>query len=129
MPLNRNKTGRFVLIEALPLMRLAATRYAACKQKERFGVFHNSIYLCNIKQRNHMKTLSLKLDDSVFTETEQVINHIKKSRNRYINEALDFYNKVQKRKLLASKLEKESKLVKDESLTVLHEFELIDYEG
>jgi hypothetical protein len=76
-----------------------------------------------------MKTLSLKLDDSVFTETEQVINHIKKSRNRYINEALDFYNKVQKRKLLASKLEKESNLVKNESLTVLHEFELIDYEG
>ena len=76
-----------------------------------------------------MKTLSLKLDDSVFTETEQVISNIKKSRNRYINEALDFYNKVQKRKFLASKLEKESKLVKDESLTVLHEFEMIDYEG
>ena len=76
-----------------------------------------------------MKTLSLKLDDSVFSETEQVINHIKKSRNRYINEALDFYNKVQKRKLLASKQEKESKLVKDESLSVLHEFEMIDYES
>ncbi|MEI7727280.1 MAG: hypothetical protein WCK09_19370 [Bacteroidota bacterium] len=76
-----------------------------------------------------MKTLSLKLDDSVFTETEQVISLIKKSRNRYINEALDFYNKVQKRKLLASKLEKESILVRDESFTVLHEFEMIDYEG
>jgi len=76
-----------------------------------------------------MKTLSLKLDDSVFTETEQLITHIKKSRNRYINEALDYYNKVQKRKLLASKLERESKLVKDESLAVLHEFEMIDYEG
>ena len=75
-----------------------------------------------------MKTLSLKLDDSVFTDTEQVISHIKKSRNRYINEALDFYNKFQKRKLLASQLEKESKLVKDESLTVLHEFEMIHYE-
>jgi predicted transcriptional regulator len=76
-----------------------------------------------------MKTLSLKLDDSVFTETEQLITHIKKSRNRYINEALDYYNKVQKRKLLASKLEMESKLVEDESLTVLHEFEKLDYEG
>ena len=76
-----------------------------------------------------MKTLSLKLDDSVFSETEQLITHIKKSRNRYINEALDYYNKVQKRKLLASKLERESKLVKDESLAVLHEFEMIDYEG
>jgi metal-responsive CopG/Arc/MetJ family transcriptional regulator len=76
-----------------------------------------------------MKTLSLKLDDSVFTETEQVISYIKKSRNRYINDALDYYNKVQKRKLLASKLEKESKLVKDDSLHILHEFEMIDYEG
>jgi hypothetical protein len=76
-----------------------------------------------------MKTLSLKLDDSVFTETEQVISHIKKSRNRYINDALDYYNKVQKRKILASRLEKESELVKDDSLNVLHEFELIDYEG
>jgi hypothetical protein len=76
-----------------------------------------------------MKTLSLKLDDSVFTDTEQVISHIKKSRNRYINEALDFYNKVQKRKLLAAKLEKESKLVKDESMKVLNEFEMIDYES
>jgi hypothetical protein len=76
-----------------------------------------------------MKTLSLKLDDSVFTDTEQVISHIKKSRNRYINDALDYYNKVQKRKLLASKLEKESKLVKDDSLNVHHEFEMIDYEG
>jgi hypothetical protein len=26
MPLNRNKTGRFALIEVLPLLRLAATR-------------------------------------------------------------------------------------------------------
>ena len=76
-----------------------------------------------------MKTLSLKLDDSVFSDTEQVISHIKKSRNRYINEALDFYNKFQKRKLLASRLEQESKLVKDESLTVLHEFEMIDHEA
>jgi predicted transcriptional regulator len=76
-----------------------------------------------------MKTLSLKLDDSVFSDTEQIISHINKSRNRYINEALDFYNKVQKRKLLAARLEKESKLVKDESIKVLHEFEMIDYES
>jgi hypothetical protein len=75
-----------------------------------------------------MKTLSLKLDDSIFSETEQVISHLKKSRNRYINEALDFYNKIQKRKLLASRLEKESKLVTNDSLNVLHEFELIGYE-
>jgi hypothetical protein len=76
-----------------------------------------------------MKILSLKLDDSVFSETEEVISHIKKSRNRYINEALEYYNKYQRRKFLASKLEKESKLIKDESLKVLREFEKIDYDS
>ena len=76
-----------------------------------------------------MKTLSLKLDDAVFTETEQVISQLKKSRNRYINDALEFYNKVQQRKLLASRLEKESKLVKEDSMQVLLESEMIDYEG
>jgi len=76
-----------------------------------------------------MKTLSLKLDETVFSETEQVLQHVKKSRNRYINEALEFYNKIQKRKLIASKLEKESKLLMDESLLVLHEFEALDYEN
>ena len=76
-----------------------------------------------------MKTLSLKLDDDVFSETESVVNQIHKTRNRYINEAIDFYNKVQKRRILASKLEKESKLVNEESLKVLHEFEPVDYEG
>lgn len=77
----------------------------------------------------NMKTLSLKLDDAIFSETEKVISRIKMSRNRYINEALEYYNKIQKRKLLASKLEKESKLVSEDSLTVLHEFEAIDYES
>ncbi len=76
-----------------------------------------------------MKTLSLKLDDAVFTETEQVISQLKKSRNRYINDALGFYNKVQQRKLLAARLEKESKLVKEDSMQVLLEFEMVDYEG
>ncbi len=76
-----------------------------------------------------MKTLSLKLDDAVFNETEQLVNKIKKPRNRYINEALAYYNKVQKRKLLASKLVTESGLVRDESLQVLHEFEIMDHDG
>jgi len=76
-----------------------------------------------------MKTLSLKLDETVFNDTEQVLQHVKKSRNRYINEALEYYNRIQKRKLLATKLEKESKLIKDESFIVLHEFETLDYES
>ena len=70
-----------------------------------------------------MKTLSLKLDDNIFNETEDVLTKIKKSRNRYINEAVDYYNRINRRNLIARKLAKESLLVKKESLIVLSEFE------
>lgn len=72
-----------------------------------------------------MKTLSLKLDDSIFQDTEKLVKEINKPRNRYINEALNFYNKIQSRKILAKKLEAESKLVREESIKVLEEFEKI----
>lgn len=73
-----------------------------------------------------MKTLSLKLDDSIFIETEQVVSKLKKTRNRYINEAILYYNKLQKKRILALKLETESKLVQEESIKVLMEFENLD---
>lgn len=77
-----------------------------------------------------MKTLSLKLDDLVFQETEELLGEIKKPRNRYINEALQYYNRLQRRKILEKRLEAESKLVRDESMKVLSEFEnLEDYEA
>jgi len=77
-----------------------------------------------------MKTLSLKLDEFIFQETEQVLTRLKKPRNRYINEALKYYNRLQKKKILAKKLEEESKLVQKESLKVLAEFEkLEDYDN
>ncbi len=70
-----------------------------------------------------MKTLSLKLDDNIFNETENVLTKVKKSRNRYINEAVDYYNHLNRRNLISKKLSRESKLVRKESLTVLAEFE------
>ncbi len=76
-----------------------------------------------------MKTVSLKIDDAIFRETERILSRVKKPRNRYINEALDFYNKVQNRKILESKLYHESGLVRDESMSVLKDFEDIDYES
>ncbi|HXH98890.1 MAG TPA: hypothetical protein VNI52_01385 [Sphingobacteriaceae bacterium] len=75
-----------------------------------------------------MKNLSLKLEDNLFKETEAILNKINKNRNGYINEALKFYNKLQNRKLLASQLSKESKLVKNSSMEVLSEFEMLDNE-
>lgn len=74
-----------------------------------------------------MKNVSLKIDDSIFDETELILSKINKSRNRYINEAIDYYNKLQRKLMLEKKLKKESYLVKDESMSVLKEFEKIDY--
>lgn len=74
-----------------------------------------------------MKTISLKIDDSIFGETEMIISRIKTSRNRYINEAIANYNKIQKRQLLEQKLANESNLVREDSLNVLKDFENINY--
>jgi hypothetical protein len=76
-----------------------------------------------------MKTLSLKLDDNIFDETEDLLIKVKKSRNRYINEAVDYYNRINKRNLISRKLTKESKVVKRESLAVLAEFESLQDEN
>jgi hypothetical protein len=77
-----------------------------------------------------MKTLSLKLDDFVYQETEELLGKINKPRNRYINEALQYYNRIQKKKIIEKLLEEESKIVRDESMKVLSEFEkLEDYDG
>lgn len=75
-----------------------------------------------------MKNLSLKLDDNVFTETEKIISRTKKNRNRYINEAVEFYNMLQKRKILSKQLHKESRLVRTESMKILREFEKFENE-
>jgi hypothetical protein len=75
----------------------------------------------------YMKTVSLKIDDSIFGETEKILSKISMPRNRYINEALDYYNKVQKRQILEKRLKVESELVKKDSMNVLKDFENMDY--
>lgn len=75
-----------------------------------------------------MKTVLLKLDDSTYVETETILSQIKKPRNRYINEAVAFYNRYQKRQMLEQRLKAESELVKEESMRVLKEFEEMDHE-
>jgi len=73
-----------------------------------------------------MKTVLLKLDDSTFIETENILSRIQKPRNRYINEAVEFYNKYQKRQILEKRLRSESALVMEESMNVLKEFEEVE---
>ncbi len=73
-----------------------------------------------------MKNLSLKLEDDIFQETEKIVNKVQVPRNRYINEALAFYNRLQKRRLLAQQLGKESKLVAENSMDILQEFDELE---
>lgn len=70
-----------------------------------------------------MKILSLKLREEIFNDVERVVKNCKISRNAYINEALQFYNKLNQRKAMKQKLHKESRAVSESSLRVLKEFE------
>lgn len=74
-----------------------------------------------------MKIVSLHIDERIFLETENIVSHMKKSRNKYINEAIDFYNQQQKRLMLERRLYKESDALGDESMNVLRDFEEFDY--
>ena len=74
-----------------------------------------------------MKTVSLKMDDSIFGETEKILSSIRIPRNRYINEAIEHYNKVQKRQILEKRLQSESELIRTDSMDILMEFEKMDY--
>ncbi len=77
-----------------------------------------------------MKSILLKIDDEIFQETEDLLLKIKKPRNRYINEALATYNKSNRKELLAAQLETESRLVAEDSMQVLEDFEhLADGDG
>ena len=74
-----------------------------------------------------MKVISLNIDDVIFRETEKIVTGMKKPRNRYINEAIDFYNKHQLRIILEHKLYKESESVREDSMNILRDFEAFDY--
>ena len=73
-----------------------------------------------------MKVLSLKLREDIFGEVENVVHQIHVPRNAYINEALSFYTRLYKRKLLRKQLEKESKATRSSSLEILKEFERLE---
>jgi hypothetical protein len=78
-------------------------------------------------ENSTMKTLSLKLDDKIFDEAEEMTSKLKLARNRYINEAVNIYNLFNKKRFLKKQLMKESKLTSKDSMDVLREFEkLID---
>lgn len=69
------------------------------------------------------KTLSLKVREDIFLESEAVVKKLQIPRNTYINEAIAFYTKLHNRSMLAKQLAKESALVATDSMKILSEFE------
>ena len=84
------------------------------------------ILLALLKVVLFMQNISLKLKDDIFSETEQLLPQLKKNRNAYLNEAVAFYNRYQKRALVAAQLRLESALVAETSMEILAEMEAID---
>lgn len=76
-----------------------------------------------------MKRWTIQLNESVFKETEDILKEKGIPRNRYINESLDFYNRYHKRNKLAKAFAKASQLVRDSSMEVNAEFDLLVNEG
>lgn len=75
-----------------------------------------------------MKSISLKVNEPVFQEMEKILENVQVSRNKYINEAIEYYNALQDRMLLEKQLLQESAMVAEDSMAVLHEFEAIEDE-
>jgi len=73
-----------------------------------------------------MKSLSLKLDEKVFEETEEVTQELKIARNRYINDALELYNKFNQRLLIEKQIKKEIEEGRVSSLEVMRDWEDAD---
>ena len=74
------------------------------------------------------KVLSLKLQEKVYEEAEEILRQSRRARNAYFNEAIHFYNTLWKRKLLKKSLARESALVAADSLEVLEVFERLEDE-
>lgn len=69
------------------------------------------------------KALSLKLSEDLFAQVEEIVKKARIPRNTYISRALDFYNAYNMRKIRRVQLHKESRLVRNESMRILREFE------
>ncbi len=72
------------------------------------------------------KAISLRLDDNIFTETQNILKKIQVSRNSYVNDAIKYYNRAMKRKLLEEQYAWESTMVSKHSLEINKEFQEID---
>ena len=75
------------------------------------------------------KLISLKIEEKELRKVDHSAQTVGVSRNAYINKALRFFNHLYERRLLAKELRRESEQVRQESSSVLREFETFQDEG
>lgn len=63
------------------------------------------------------------MNEQTFREMELLTSKLNMDRDRYINNAIACYNLLQKRKIISAQLKMGSKIVGEESMKVLSEFE------
>lgn len=72
------------------------------------------------------KALLLKLNDETFATAEKILHKVRMPRNAYLNRAVDFYNRLQLRKLTAKRLKKDAALLREDTRDVIRSFELLE---
>lgn len=75
-------------------------------------------------------SVSLKIENQTFVEINEIVKGTNISRNKYINEALKYYNKLKKREAIIIQLKLEIERTSESSLEVLKDYETLldDYE-
>jgi predicted transcriptional regulator len=73
-----------------------------------------------------MKSLSLKLQDDIFQATEKMVETLKKPRNTYLNEAIAYYNKYQRRLWLEKQFAIDIALAGEDSAEMARSLENLD---
>lgn len=71
------------------------------------------------------KIITVKLRDDIFEQSEKLRPIAKLNRNAYINEAVKRFNMAIERMKLAEQFRSESILVRDHSMEVLSDFEML----
>lgn len=77
----------------------------------------------NEKKYKLVKTVSFKVEEELLTEIDAYVKSTNSNRSTYIKEALEMYNEKIKTKKLAEQMKAASLKVRENSITVLSDFE------
>lgn len=72
------------------------------------------------------KAISLKLEATLFAETERLLRTIRMPRNAYINRAIAFYNRCQTRRLRKQQLGRDVARLRDDTRACIVATELLE---